>query len=344
MRSVNKQQFEMLPTTRSSVALPDEWPLHHGGTITDGQLAYCLYGDVKLPCILVLGGISAGRDVAHQTEQYASGWWQQHINYHGNIDLNKFCVLAVDYIGGNGDSSAPNRSFDPTDDAVSTKDQAFAIAFLLEQLEIGKLLAAVGSSYGGNVVLSLCQHFPDRVANALVISAADRSTPSATALRFIQRQIIKQSSANTQPQAVALARSLAMLSYRTSAELDRRFDGRTELSNRGLQAPIIDYLNACGESFAATFSADSFLRLSQSIDLHSVPPERIKPPLSLVAVDSDLLFPVSLIEELSERTNANLTTIQSNFGHDAFLKEDAKIGNLLRNFLTSCGCPSDSAR
>ena len=83
------------------------------------------------------------------------------------------------------------------------------------------------------------------------------------------------------------------------------------------------YLNARGEDFAERFPPETFLCLSQAIDLHRIDPALVQVPTTLVGVTSDQLVPISQMRELSERITApcNLFELDSIYGHDAFLKE-----------------------
>ncbi|PWK53835.1 hypothetical protein [Pleionea mediterranea] len=362
---------------RTCAALPAHWRLHYGGVINEGKLAYTLYGDSNKPCILVLGGISAGRDVAHCTTEYASGWWSAQVNNEGAINLNDYCVLGIDYLGGNGQSSAPDSDASALCNAIDTRDQANAIAWLQHHLSISQFEAAIGSSYGGKVVLSLLSNncsktdnedpvqshnrfnksfyrsnnthdgseqsfstlkkskpFQASIKQALVISAAHTASAQSTAIRYIQREIIALGQQGQQThQAQILARALAMLTYRSSAELDDRFNQSCSITDEGFNAEIVNYLKSRGHDFAQHFDADAFCRLSQSIDLHSINPRAISTPLTCVSVFEDQLIPHALIERMASLANSKLISIHSRYGHDAFLKEQQSIGRIIQQFL-----------
>mgnify|MGYP000751862398 FL=1 len=81
--------------------------------------------------------------------------------------------------------------------------------------------------------------------------------------------------------------------------------------------------------------AERFMSLSQSIDLHKVDPAKIKTPTLLIATETDLLAPPSEIKALCDALAgpADMVTIQSIYGHDSFLKENATLAPLLTNFV-----------
>jgi homoserine O-acetyltransferase len=71
--------------------------------------------------------------------------------------------------------------------------------------------------------------------------------------------------------------------------------------------------------------------LSASIDSHRIDPATITVPTTLLAVREDLIVPLTLLREYAERApQCELVEIASSYGHDAFLKEDRLVGNVLR--------------
>ncbi len=92
-----------------------------------------------------------------------------------------------------------------------------------------------------------------------------------------------------------------------------------------------DWLAAAGASFVRRFSAERFLTLSESIDLHALAPEDVRVPTTLIGIASDRLVPLADLCELQRRCGAPATlhVIDSRYGHDAFLKEAGQIGPLI---------------
>ena len=71
---------------------------------------------------------------------------------------------------------------------------------------------------------------------------------------------------------------------------------------------------------------------SELIRRHSVTPETIRTPTTLVGFTSDRLVPIDDMRELAARlpTLWRFVEAPSLYGHDAFLKEDAFVGDILR--------------
>lgn len=329
------------PCPDGCLELPPGWPLEHGGTIPDGRLAYEITGPTDAPVLVVAGGISASRHVTATDQKPEPGWWQSQVGPGRPIDTRRFRALGFDFLGGNGQSSGAEGLAPPRPNAapcISTADQARALVALLDHLGIERCAAFVGASYGGMVGLAFAALLPSRLEQLIVVSAADVSHPQSTAWRTVQRKIVRLARDHGATcDGLALARSLAMVTYRSPAELEERFSGSPRATADGFSFPVEAYLDNRGLAFAHTFSAEAFLCLSESIDLHRVDPTTIETPVTLVSVSSDQLVPAAQIEELSRRIPGpcRLVEIHSLYGHDAFLKETETLGLVLRGCLAS---------
>ena len=81
-------------------------------------------------------------------------------------------------------------------------------------------------------------------------------------------------------------------------------------------------------------SAERYLTLSDSIDRHKIDPARILAPALFIASSSDRLVPAADIERLASGAKFGvLRIVNSLFGHDAFLKEAASIGPIIKTFI-----------
>lgn len=178
---------------------------------------------------------------------------------------------------------------------------------------------------------------PDRVPALLAISGAHRSHPFTSAQRALQRQAVELGERLGSPEAgVALARKLAILTYRTADEFEGRFTEPTALAQGRACASAESYLDHMGQKHCARMSAPAYRRLSESIDLHRIDPAAIVVPATFVAVDSDQLIPAADIEDLSSSVPGScFISFPSLYGHDAFLKEERVVGAIIDTFLTS---------
>jgi homoserine O-acetyltransferase/O-succinyltransferase len=307
---------------QGTLALPDPFTLESGAGLRDASLAWELVGPREAPLVLVLGGISAHRRCCASDGR---GWWESQCGEGRAIDTRNFQVLGVDWLGGVDESTGP-RGNDGFPD-IAASDQARALLLLLNRLGVRQVQLLVGASYGGAVAQHLAAMLGARVRRLVLLSAAHKTSQFGLALRHIQRSILELGVDNAQ--ALALARSLALLGYRTPEDLEERFAAAE--SGGDVRA----WLEHHGASFAARFDAAAYRCLGKSLDAHVIDPEAVRVPTTLLGVREDLIVPLSLLREYAARAGnqCELVEISSRHGHDAFLKEDAAVGTLLRRSL-----------
>lgn len=301
---------------------------------------YRLVGPANAPVVVVQGGISASRAACDLpgTPVGASElqpWWPEIVGEQRAIDTRRFRVLCLEWLVP-ADFVGPAAAQCSAPRAVTTSDQADALAALLTELGIPRVAAHIGSSYGGMVGLAFAARHPRLIDRLIAISATHRSHPYSTALRLIQRRIVRlgQSHGLTN-EALALSRQLAMTTFRTPEEYRDRFDNSAWETPDGFGFEVADYLSAVGEKFTARFDADRFVALSESIDLHDVDPGAVEAPTTLIAVRSDQLIRPGETRQLGALLSGPhyVHEIDSLYGHDAFLKESRKISKILRQAL-----------
>jgi homoserine O-acetyltransferase/O-succinyltransferase len=342
--------------------VPGEVLLYHGGRLSGIRIAWRIAGPANAPVVCALGGISANRRVFDQ-ENPKQGWWSEVVGPGQALDAERFRVLSFDYLGGSAESTGPGRATlaavpvgagrssasvgisstagvdgsksanDSADGAgsafpnISTYDQAELLVRLLNNLGLKSLRAIVGGSYGGMVALAFGERYPERVSRLVVIGAADRTHPMATAWRSVQRQVLRFAVECGRPkEGLKLARALAMSTYRSAEEFEARFDGAPTRDGERFAFPVEQYLFARGNDFAERHHPEAILCLSESIDLHHVDAARIFVPTTIVAIREDQLVPLTDLRGLAARLPiAKLHEISSIYGHDAFLKESDQL-------------------
>lgn len=314
--------------------LPARWTLRHGGELHGPVLAFERQGPADAPTVLVLGGIGAGRHVSAHAAAPAPGWWQGFVGAGCAVDTDAVQVLAIDWIGGAGASTGP-RGGEPFP-LIDAADQADAVVQLLDHLGIAALHAVVGASYGGMVGLQLAARHGERLRRLCCLGAAHRPWPLATGWRAVQRGIVEFAQGHGDARrGLALARALAMATYRSGDEFAERFAAPPRLVAGAVHADVDDYLLARGQQFARHFEPAAFVGLSASIDAHAVAPATVLVPTTLVAFDRDQIVPPQLVAELAAalpRLERHVT-ISSRYGHDGFLKERAALQPVLREAL-----------
>ena len=294
------------------------------------EVRYLWAGAPGAPTVIVQGGISANRDVCGTGRHVASGWWEPQVGKGRAIDLDHVRVLAIDWLDA-GDLDAPS---------ISSTDQADALAALLDALDIVRVEAFIGASYGAMVGLAFAARHAERVSRLVVLAGAHRPHPFATAQRAVQRGIVKLGlDHGCVDDALSLARQLALTTYRNGEEIGRRFGGHAEQCDGRFRLPVEYWLEHHGRRFVARFDARRYLALSESIDLHDVDPKSVRVPATLIGFASDRLVPLADLCELQQRLGApaSLEVIETPYGHDGFLKEHERLAPLLREALHDCG-------
>ena len=201
-----------------AVVIPPDFRLHSGDALPDRQIQLRRFGVRHGPQVIALGGISAGRDVCGET-----GWWRETLVKRDAVDFDDFGLIGID--------------FSPLGDErvrLSPVDQARLIEIALDGLGINTLHAFVGASYGGLVGLAFAALAPERVERLCIISAAHRPAARSLAWRGVQRRIVEYGLDHNDPAGgLALARQLAMITYRPSDEFEARFGAGLDAEGRG---------------------------------------------------------------------------------------------------------------
>ncbi|MGY6554417.1 MAG: homoserine O-succinyltransferase MetX [Wenzhouxiangella sp.] len=282
------------------------------------NLRYRLIGRAGAPVLLSLGGISADRCVDR--------WWSDLLGPGRAFDPDQYRLLSIDWLSRDDGQ------------AVLTKDQAIGLARLLDGLGIDRIQDFIGASYGAMVGLAFAAEFPQRIERLIAISGPHRAHPISTARRIVQREMLRLGAERDVPErGLALARALALTTYRPPALFEQRFD-QDEAGER-LKA-LQDYLRHVGVAFAGRFDLARYLSLSESMDLHQVDPGSVRCTTHLVAVDSDELVPLAQLEALAGAIAGpvRLHRVHSVYGHDAFLKEPELFNRLISRIVSGEAC------
>jgi homoserine O-acetyltransferase len=264
--------------------------------------------------ICALGGISAHRRVGG-----VDGWWGELVGPGKAIDPEQVSLVGIDWLEGG------------IDEVATAFDQADHLARELDAQGIERLDLLFGSSFGGNVALCFASRYPERVSRLIIIGAAHRTHPMATALRSLQRRVVFLGlETGRGREALEIARGIAMTTYRTAQEFAGRFGTRPDLTGR---FPVEAYLEHKGAQYARDNRPERFLALSLALDLHAVDPATITTPALLIAFNGDAIAPPWQMAELRDQLAgpAELVVLDSIYGHDAFLKESEAYSALLRS-------------
>ncbi len=189
------------------------------------------------------------------------------------------------------------------------------MAEVVRHLGLKSLHAIVGASYGGMVALAFAERHAALVERIVVLSAADRSQALSTAWRCVQRQIVREAlERGDGPSGLRLARALAMTTYRSAVGICRTRSARRRSAVR------IDFDSRsriiCSRAATATSrgtARESFLTLSESIDLFAIDAARVRTPATLLAVRQDLLVPLADMQRVRRPSRRPLPAVRNRF-------------------------------
>lgn len=322
-----------------------------GGALRSVTQRYAIYGNLSPAsdnAILVCHALSGSARVFD--------WWPQLFGPGMPFDLSRHAVIGVNVLGSCYGSTGPKsvnpatgRPYGGDFPVVTIHDMVHAQARLLEHLGIDRLHAVVGGSIGGMQALAWAAEYPDRVPRCVVVGACPVSA-MGLALSHLQRQAIRLDPVG----GLALARGLAMLTYKSPELFDHRFarkpdrNGEGPLASHDGRFDIGGYLDYQGRIFNARFDADSYLVVSRAMDLFDLgatPEEeanalaRIKARVLLVGIRSDWLFPPGDVRSLAGRlvaagVEARYAELDSAHGHDGFLADAADLIPLISPLLS----------
>src|SRR5690606_9871072 len=125
---------------------------------------------------------------------------------------------------------------------------------------------------------------------------------------------------------LAIARMVAMISYRSAVSMDARFNRTTDASGEFSAAA---WLDRHGQRLVERFNARTYIALSHALDSHDVGRGRggmatalraIRQPAFVLGITTDVLYPTHEMQALADALpDARLSWLDSPHGHDAFL-------------------------
>ncbi|MDX1934016.1 MAG: homoserine O-acetyltransferase [Capsulimonadales bacterium] len=307
-------------------------------------------------------------------ENRSVGYWDSLIGPGKVFDTDRFFVVAVNSLGGCRGTTGPS-SIDPrtgrpyglTFPIITIRDMVrLQERFLRECLGIERLRLVTGGSMGGMQALEWAVTFADRTDAVLPIATTPRLSARGIAFNEIARRAIcldpkwRNGEYYDHPEGgpdagLALARMVGTITYLSDPIMERMF-GRTPAAQtsaleRDLHArfDVERYLHEEGEALVRRFDANSYLYLTKAVDLHDISRDyptmeaalaRITARIFFISISSDDLFPpheteaaVAVLRRLGKAVEYHC--LDSVYGHDGFLVEQARLRPLIRAFLRS---------
>lgn len=243
---------------------------------------------------------------------------------------------------------ATGKAYGTSFPLITIRDMVRFQQHLIDQLGINKIETVVGGSLGGMQALEFCL-MDSRAESALLIAMGKAHSPWAIGISHAQRAAItsdpkwnggEYALGDGPVKGLAAARMMAMITYRTPSDYEKKF-GR-KLQNENGQYQIESYLNYQGDKLAGRFDAHCYFSLTRSMDSHDIGRGRgedsdvlkkLSIPVCVVGIDSDLLYPTTEQKALAKMLPAGeYYEIRSAYGHDAFLIEFDQLNSIIERF------------
>lgn len=360
---------------RDTEAFEEPLRLDYGGRLERFDIAYEAYGELDgtaSNAILLCHGLTAGARAAGEAAgDLRRGWWADAVGPGKPFDTDRYFVLCSNVIGGCDGSTGP-WSAEPAGDRpyglrfplVTIGDMVAAQLRLADRLGIERLHAAAGGCMGGFQVLEWMTRHPDRLDNAIVISATPRTTAHNLGLWEVLRQALMQDpnfnggDYYDGPGPLAGQRLVAMFGmmlWMTREVMDAKFglrpvdEDRLGLSVEEPEFEMQAFLHKVGANAGNRFDANSLIYLTRATDYFDLGREhdalaeafeRWRGNTLLLSYATDWRYPSDEIDEIRtalEAIGAPVThrTLQSDFGHGAFMYDAEGAGAEIAAFLAS---------
>jgi homoserine O-acetyltransferase len=308
---------------------------------------------------------AAGRHSVHDRKP---GWWDDAVGPGKAFDTDRYFIVCSNVIGGCSGSTGPSsinpetgRPYGLAFPVVTVADMVEAQRWLLDALDIPSVLCVTGGSMGGMQALQWPVSYPNRVRSAIVLASTARTSAQTIALNEVPRQAIYADPnwnegdyyGKEPPNAgLAVARMIGHITYLSETSMREKFGRRLQERERygydfATEFEVESYLKYHGNRFTTRFDANSFLYITKAIDYFDMSLGRgdlaeaftdVQAKFLVLSYSSDWLYPPEQSEELVRALlrngiDASYVEIKSDYGHDAFLLEVERLGELTRDFL-----------
>ena len=325
--------------------------LESGEVLPSLEIAYDTFGELneaKDNVIWVCHALTANSDVAD--------WWPHTVEQGKFLDPERYFIVCANFLGSHYGTTSPLTINPATGKKwyydfprITVRDMVACHQLLAKELGIERVKLLIGSSIGGFQCMEWAIMEPEFMENLALIATTTYSEPWAAAFNESQRMAIRldpswgEERDDAGLDGMAVARSIALISYRGGAAYNAT---QQELSNpleASFDRRAHSYQQYQGEKLRRRFNALSYYRLSEAVDSHNIARgrgtiaealSRIKARTLVVAISSDILFPVEAHTPLREHiADVEYHLIESEFGHDGFLVEHEKLNTIIQKFI-----------
>jgi len=291
------------------------------------------------PQVLVIHALTGSADAA-------GDWWAPLIGPGEAFDTTRVGVLCANLLGGRYGSTGPTTVNPDTGEPwggafpqPTARDEARAIWRLADHLGIERFALVAGGSLGGMISLEVALERPESVGHVVPIGAPAATGPLAIAWNHIQLELVDRLGLD----GLAIARQLAMTTYRSEADFDGRFGRRVQEDGR---FSVVSYLDHQGAKLLDRFDPETYAVLVRVMDGHDIGRDRggiveafgalatSRTGLTGIGIEGDLLYGPDQVrvlvgEAAAAGVDAGYREIETTKGHDGFLIEWDQLSRLL---------------
>jgi len=354
--------------------------LESGARLAEVTVVYETYGQLNAQrdnAVLICHALSGDSHVARHDETDDPGWWDLVVGPGKSIDTDRYFVICPNILGSCRGTTGPNsvnpetgKPYGPDFPLITVGDMVEVQRRLIDHLGIDRLLAVVGGSLGGHMVLTWAVRFPDRLAGAVAVATSSRLTSQAVAFDVVGRNAILRDPGYQSGRyyengggpavGLAIARMLGHITYLSREAMTQKFDvyrlqARDVLTQFETKFAVGSYLAYQGDRFVERFDANSYLTLTMALDQFDLGGstenlvESFRPTTCrwlLTSFTSDWLFPPFQSQQMVDALIADgkpvsYCNIESDCGHDAFLLPNqlSTYGGMIEAFLANLASP-----
>ena len=319
-------------------------PLETGGVLKDAHLVFHTSEKRQGRVIWICHALTANSN--------PEDWWPEMVGPGRTIDPDKDFVVCVNMLGSAYGSESPARENPATGKPwmldfprITIRDSVSAFIAVRKYLGVEKIDLLIGASNGGFNAIEWAVTEPERMGRCLFLCTAPRISPYLSATVEAQRMALEADPSfraakdlHGGADGLRCARAQALISYRSFKGFQRtqaEEDPDTLFASRAAS-----YERYQGEKLVRRgFDAYCYYTQCNALDSHNAGRGRggvekalgtIQAPCTIVAVDTDQIFPPEEGKVWSAWIpNTEFIEISSDFGHDGFLLETAKLSAII---------------
>ncbi|WP_461641088.1 homoserine O-acetyltransferase family protein [Labilibaculum euxinus] len=323
--------------------------LESGECLKELELTYHTYGEYdpkRNNVIWVCHALTANSDVFD--------WWEGLFGENDFFNPKDYFIVCDNTLASCYGSTGPLSKNPDNGQAyyhdfpqLTVRDLVGAHEILRKHLKIERIHMMIGSSLGGMQAMEWAYLLNGKLDNLVILASNAKHSPWGIAFNESQRMAIevdptwKESNDEAGLNGMRVARSIALLSYRTYSTYDHSQQENEEGKTDHYRAS--SYQRYQGEKLARRFNAYSYWHLSKIMDSHDIGRGRnglvsalneIKSRTLVIGVNSDQIFPIQEQRFIADNIpNAEFLEINSIYGHDGFLLEQEQLTEVLKTFL-----------